>query len=200
MTALAGRRSEHVSETNVRSKKPGRSKLKVLVIRHAIAADPKAFSKTGKGDALRPLTPLGRKKMRRAARGIVRLVPRLDALATSPLTRAIETGEIVAERYDHGHPIRLPALAPGKSAGQVMDWLKEQAEHAGKGSDTTVAIVGHEPSLGQLVSWMLTGLRESFIPFKKGGACLVEFDGEVKPALAKLLWAMKPSQLRELAG
>ena len=81
-----------------------------------------------------------------------------------------------------------------------MDWLREQAEHAKKGSTTSVVIVGHEPGLGQLVSWMLTGLRESFIPLKKGGACLVEFEGEVKPGRGKLLWAMKPSQLRKLAG
>jgi phosphohistidine phosphatase len=173
--------------------------MKVLVIRHAIAEDRKAFAKTGKADALRPLTRAGRKKMRRAARGLLRLVPRLDVLATSPLARAVETGEIVAERYDHKHAIRLPALAPGKSAGHVMDWLKEQAEHAKKGAETTVAIVGHEPALGQLASWMLTGLRESFIPLKKGGACLLEFNGEVKPARAKLLWAMKPSQLRRMS-
>lgn len=188
-----------MAETEERTKKPNRSKLKVLAIRHAIAEDPEAFAKTSKPDALRPLTRAGKKKMRRAARGLVRLVPHLDALATSPLTRAVETGEIVGEGYGYEQPVSLPALAPGKSAGQVMDWLKEQAEHAKKGAETTVAIVGHEPGLGQLVSWMLTGLRESFIPLKKGGACLVEFEGEVKPARAKLLWAMKPSQLRDLA-
>jgi phosphohistidine phosphatase len=189
-----------VAEADEGKKKPNRSRLRVLVIRHAIAADPKAFAKTGKADALRPLTRIGRKKMRRAARGLIRLVPHLDALATSPLTRAVETGAIVAEQYHHEQPVSLPALAPGKSAGQVLDWLKEQAEHAKKGADTTVGIVGHEPGLGQLVSWMLTGLRESFIPLKKGGACLLEFEGEVKPARAKLLWLMKPSQLRKLAG
>ena len=188
-----------MAEADRQTKRQNRSRLKVLVIRHAIAEDPKAFAKKGKTDALRPLTRAGRKKMRRAAGGLARLVPRLDALASSPLTRAVETGEIVAERYDHEKAISLPALAPGKSAGQVMDWLREQAEHAKKGADTTVAIVGHEPGLGQLVSWMLTGLRESFIPLKKGGACLLLFQGEVKPARAKLLWAMKPSQLRELA-
>ena len=188
-----------MGEANNRTKKVTQSRLKVLVIRHAIAADRKEFAKTGKADALRPLTRIGRKKMRRAVRGLARLVPRLDALATSPLTRAVETGEIIAGQYDYEHAVRLPALSPGKSAGQVMDWLKEQAEHAKKGADTTVAIVGHEPGLGQLVSWMLTGLRESFVPLKKGAACLVEFKGEVKPARAKLLWALHPSQLRKLA-
>ncbi len=188
-----------MGEAAQRGKKSGRSRLKVLVIRHAIAGDRDAFAKSGKADALRPLTSPGRKKMRHIARGLARVVPRLDALATSPLTRAMETAEILAERYDHQRVIRLPALAPGKSAGQLMEWLREQAEHARKGADTTVAIVGHEPGLGQVVSWMLTGLRESFVPLKKGGACLVEFTGEVKPARAKLQWAMKPSQLRELA-
>ena len=188
-----------MAEAEVRAKKAAKSRLEVLVIRHAIAEDPKAFAKTGRPDALRSLTGPGRKKMHRAARGLARLVPRLDVLASSPLNRALETAEIVAERYDDQHVIRLPALAPGKSAAQVMDWLREQAEHANKGADVTVAIVGHEPGLGELVSWMLTGLRESFIPLKKGAACLLEFKGEVKPARAKLLWSLKPSQLRNLA-
>ena len=47
---------------------------------------------------------------------------------------------------------------------------------------------------------MLTGLRESFVPLKKGAACLLQFESEVKPARAKLLWAMRPGQLRDLAG
>jgi hypothetical protein len=33
---------------------------------------------------------------------------------------------------------------------------------------------------------------------KKGGACLVEFEEEVKPGRAVLRWLMKPGQLRAL--
>jgi phosphohistidine phosphatase len=187
----------------------GTFSLRVLVIRHAIADDPEAFARRGGGegksstpDALRPLTKPGRRKMRRAARGLARLVPQIDALAASPLTRAAQTAGIVAEAYqaaDDGgrsrklRTVSLAPLSPGKPLGALMSWLQEQRRGA------TVALVGHEPGLGQFASWALTGLRESFIPLKKGGACLIEFAEQVKPGHAKILWCLKPSQLRDIA-
>ena len=63
--------------------------MDLLVIRHAIAEDREVFAGTGKDDSLRPLTDRGRERMQEGARGLVRLVDRLDVLATSPLTRAI---------------------------------------------------------------------------------------------------------------
>jgi phosphohistidine phosphatase len=121
-------------------------------------------------------------------------VPKLDALATSPLTRAIETADILAERYKGLKPVRLSALAPGKAPGLTMEWLREQP------TGRTVAVVGHEPHLGEFVSWCLSGLRESFVELKKGSAVLLEFGGEIKPGRARLIWALKPSHLRALGG
>lgn len=188
-----------MAESENPSDEPNKAKrrLRVLVVRHGVAEEREVSAKTGRPDATRRLTKPGRKKMRKAARGLARLVPRLDVLGTSPLTRAIETGEILAKRFEGARAVRLPALAPGKSVGQVMDWLRDQAARK---PGAVVALIGHEPHLGQLVSWMLTGLRESFVPLKKGGACLLDFQEEVKPARAKLLWVMRPGQLRDLAG
>jgi hypothetical protein len=50
------------------------------------------------------------------------------------------------------------------------------------------------------VSWALTGLQESFVELKKGSACMLRFDEDLKPGRAKMLWLLKPSQLRALAG
>lgn len=183
-----------------------KSALQVLVVRHAIAEDRDTYAKTGHPDGLRPLTDRGRRRMKTAAPALVRLVRRLDAVASSPLARAVETGEIIVKAFEEHQRskdakprcklrlVRLAALAPGKSAGAVLTWLADQPEGA------VVALVGHEPDLSQFVSWALTGLRESFLPLKKGAACLLEFSGEVKPAHATLLWAMKPSHLRMLAN
>ena len=165
-------------------------RLRVLVVRHAVAEERGPFGRTGQPEAARPLTRGGRRKMRRAARGLACLVPRLDRLATSPLTRAVETADIVARACGKPKTQRLAPLAPGKPPGGVLAWLKDQRPGG------TVALVGHEPDLGVFVSWALTGLRESFVPLKKGGACLLEFGGEVKPGRAVLLWLLRPSQLR----
>ena len=172
------------------------NRLRVLVVRHAIAEDREAFAKRARGesDGARPLTREGRRRFEQGAKGLVSLVPKVDALATSPLTRAIETAEILAGHYKGLKLVRLSALAPGKAPGLTLEWLREQP------TGRTVAVVGHEPHLGEFVSWCLSGLRESFVELKKGSAVLLEFGGEIKPGRARLLWALKPSHLRGLGG
>ena len=63
-----------------------------------------------------------------------------------------------------------------------------------------MAAVGHEPSISLILSWLLTGNERRIHAFRKGGACLLEFEGEVAAGTATLLWALTPSQLRELGG
>jgi hypothetical protein len=46
----------------------------------------------------------------------------------------------------------------------------------------------------------LTGGERRILALRKGGACLLEFDGEPAPGTATLLWALTPAQLRALAG
>jgi phosphohistidine phosphatase len=166
--------------------------MKLLVVRHAVAEEREEFAATGKPDDLRPLTDTGRRKMRRAARGLRRLVPRLDVLAPSPLTRATQTAEIVAEAF-HGIQVTpVDELAPDAVPDALVPWLRGQAP------DATVAVVGHEPHLGFLVGWLLTGRHASFVELKKGGACLLEFDDPPAAGGATLLWALPPRQLRAL--
>jgi phosphohistidine phosphatase len=170
--------------------------MKLLVIRHAVAQDKSRFAKTGSDDGARPLTERGRRRMRAGARGLHRLAPKLDLLATSPLTRAAQTTEIVAAAYPGPAPktVTVPQLAPRASVQSVLKWLQTLKK------ESTVAIVGHEPQLGVLVSWLLTGLQESFVEMKKGGACLLELTEEVRPARARLRWLLSPAQLRRLGS
>ena len=168
--------------------------MQLLIIRHAIAEDREAFAKSGEEDALRPLTKDGKKKMRKAAGGLRDLVPKLNLLATSPLTRAAQTADIISEAYGGLRPLPVAALAPGKKPSSLVAWLQDQRP------DLTIALVGHEPDLGLFVSWMLTGLQESFVELKKGGACMLDLgDADVKPGRAKLQWFVKPSHLRAKA-
>lgn len=166
----------------------------VLVIRHAIAEDRKDFAKRSKGadDGLRPLTKDGRRKMRLGARGLACLVPNVDVLASSGLKRAQQTAAIVGLHYPKAKGVRLAELSPNKPVKQLLTWLQ------GQGKDQTVAVVGHEPHLGAFVSWALTGLQESFVELKKGATCMLRFDEDLKPGRAKLVWSLKPGQLRAL--
>ncbi|MGH2830922.1 MAG: SixA phosphatase family protein [Actinomycetota bacterium] len=166
--------------------------MNLLVVRHAIAEHPADYARRHPDDAGRPLTPEGKKKMKRAARGLRALVPEIQLLATSPLTRAVETAEILAETYDGIAPVIVPALAPAQPPAALAQWLERERGHE------TVAIVGHEPGLSRTISWLLAGTERSFVELKKGAACLLTLPETFGAERATLLWALTPSQLRSL--
>jgi len=166
--------------------------MKLLLIRHAIAEESEDFAKTGRDDRLRPLTDEGRKKMKQAARGLQEIVPEIDLLATSPLTRAAQTGAILDSVYGGLSEVEIEELSPEATPGDFLRWLRKQKAE-------TLAAVGHEPSLSLILSWLLTGTERRIFAFRKGGACLLEFPDEVGAGTATLLWALTPAQLRDLA-
>jgi len=165
--------------------------MELLVIRHADAGDAAAFAKSGRPDDERPLSPEGRKKMHQAARGLRGIVPDIAVLATSPLVRARQTADIVAEEFGGLRIDTVPALRPTQPPAALAEWL---ARHR---SDGVVAAVGHEPHLSETVGWLLTGEARSLIELKKGAACLLASDGW-GPGAAVLRWALQPGQLRAL--
>src|SRR5262245_38868182 len=164
--------------------------MQLLVVRHAIAEDRETWAP--RDDALRPLTEAGKKKMKETAKSLRSLIPRLDVLATSPLTRAHQTAAILAKAYDMAEPTTVETLASGQRPTALAPWLRTQAARK------TVAIVGHEPGLGSLVSWLAAGSERSFVELGKGGACLLEVGERVGAGEAMLVWALRPSQLRAL--
>ena len=62
------------------------------------------------------------------------------------------------------------------------------------------AVVGYEPHLSTLITWLISGVEEPRVELKKGGACLLELDGTPGPAAARLVWRNAPRALRQLAG
>ena len=173
--------------------------MNLLVIRHAIAEDKDRFAATGRNDDQRPLTEAGRDKMRRAAEGLRTVVPRVAVLASSPLVRARETAEIVAPAVSVRRVEIVDALRPERKFDELLDWVRERVVPNEEDDDErTVAIVGHEPHLGGLVTWLMSGDTDSRVELKKGGAVLLHFDKEPTAGAAILRWALTPSQLRGL--
>ncbi|HEX4628760.1 MAG TPA: histidine phosphatase family protein [Gemmatimonadales bacterium] len=168
--------------------------MRLLVVRHAIAEDREAFARSHRDDAARPLTAEGRRKMERAAIGLLEVVPELGLLAASPFTRAVQTAEIIGKAYGGVRVERVPALAPGAGVDRVVEWL------AGLRVAGTVAVVGHEPDLGQLVCALLAGSNGPFLELRKGAACLLEFPGPVSRSAATLDWLLGPKHLRRIAA
>ena len=164
--------------------------MQLVLIRHA-RAEERALLKR---DHTRALTVDGRRRMRKAARGLHILLPGLSQIATSPLTRARQTAAIVAEARDDIDVTLLPALAPGEPARAVLVWLRAQP------ADATLALVGHEPDLGRFAAWLLSGRATGFVQFKKGAAALIEFSGAPAAGNGTLVWLLTAAQLAEQKG
>ena len=167
--------------------------MELLIVRHAIAVEREEFAATGRPDGDRPLTDYGRRRMRKNARGIHRIAPRLDVVGASPYLRAADTARIVAETSGVERLETIDALTPDHHPRDLLPWLSQQDPGA------TVAVVGHEPHLGALVTWLVGGRDGVNAEFKKGGACLLRFDGRIDAGTAVLQWMLTPAQLRAIA-
>ena len=167
--------------------------MQLVVIRHAIAGDQEAFArKTGLPDTERPITKAGRKIMKRVAKGLRREVKSIDVLAASPLVRAAQTAAVVSNEYDGMLVETVPALAQ-PVPGVLAKWLRTQRDA------DVVAIVGHEPYLGILITWLMSGLTTSRASIDKGGVYLLDIERSPGPRSATLRWALTPEMLEKLS-
>jgi len=147
-----------------------------------------------KDDALRPLTPKGRRQLRKIAAAIAGLDLRCDQILSSPLVRAKQTAEIVAAGLKLKKQLKFSnALAPAGSPAVLFRQLSRL-----KPSPSRLLLVGHEPDLSRLISRLLTGGLELQLDFKKGGLCKLEVETLRDGKYAKLVWLLTPKQLRSI--
>jgi len=162
------------------------------IMRHGIAV-PRAAAGLS-DDSKRPLTPEGKKKMIQIAAGLNRLGFEVDWIVTSPLVRAVETAEIVAESLGSSVPMDYcDALSPGGSAEALIAFL---AKHLDR---NRVLVVGHEPDLGELAARLIGAGRHAKLAFKKGGCCLITFEEFPPKSPGQLVWWLTPRLLRKMA-
>lgn len=166
--------------------------IKVLIVRHAIAEDREEFKTKGLPDANRPLTEEGEKKFKKVARDICKLWSDIDLIAYSPLTRAVQTAQLLKQRFPEARELQISELKPGQSSEKLIEWLRRV------GRVSTVAIVGHEPDLSEHLAYCINGKRTPVYNFKKGGFALLEFEDRIDKGTAKLICCIQPSHLRKL--
>jgi phosphohistidine phosphatase len=122
--------------------------LRLFLIRHADA-------ESGEPDELRRLSSEGHEQARALGKQLADEGIQPDALLTSPLLRARETGEALAEALAcTSEP--SDALAPGASATTVRE--------AVEGRGDTVIVVGHQPDCSQIAAELGDGTEPRFPP------------------------------------
>jgi phosphohistidine phosphatase len=162
--------------------------IQLYLIRHGLAA---SRGDQFPDDAKRPLTPQGVTRLRREAAGLEALGVRFDIVLTSPLVRARQTAEVLAQALAPRTAVtELAALAPGGAAAATASALAEYSRHG------AIALVGHEPDLGQLAA-RLIGTRAA-IPFKKGAVCRIDMEALPPSRPGRLVWFVTPKMLRKL--
>jgi phosphohistidine phosphatase len=161
----------------------------LYLVRHA-QAEP---ARSGMEDADRVLSREGREDTVLAARGLRRLGVRLELFLVSPLRRAQETARLLAASLSARIEEHAP-LAPGRGAEEILQSL------TGYSSLTSVALVGHEPDLGQLASLLLSGdARYMPLPFQPGQVAAIEV-GSLPPRAPGLLRWFIPQRALVLIG
>ena len=137
------------------------------------------------------MTPLGVKKMRRNAAALAKLQVGIDEIWTSPLLRARQTADILAEGLGlAATPQVVKGLEPGGDSAQLIRRLERRAALGG------IVLVGHEPDLGQLATQLLTGSRRAAVEFKKGAVACIEVDDVHSPLRGRLHWLLAPKHMR----
>ena len=160
----------------------------LFLIRHGIAEE---RGDAWPDDAKRPLSEDGIERFQKSARGLARLDVWIDVVLTSPLVRARQTAEIVASAFDpRPSIITIESLAPGGSYASLVADLEKH------GRKTRIALVGHEPGIGELGA-RLIGSRHSF-EFKKGAVCRIDVD-EIPPVgPGDLRWFLTPKVMASI--
>ena len=162
--------------------------FELYLIRHGVA---ESRGEAWPDDTKRPLTEDGMSRLRKSARALARLGVMFDVVLTSPLVRTQQTAEIVASASSPKPPIiNVDALAPDGSTAAVISELEKHSKR------TRIAIVGHEPGIGELAS-KLIGMRAE-LEFKKGA--IARIDVEILPPKGPgvLRWFVPPKFLRNL--
>lgn len=174
------------------SVRPDQVKLTVFVLRHGEAGAPLDDPKQ---DDERSLTKVGRREMDEVARALPLLGVKIDAIATSPLPRALQTAEIVARKFK-----KLNIL-------EEWDELKYTSETSGLyrrlarvKNGSSILLVGHEPHLSGLIAEIISGKTSANIVLKKAGLAKIRIN-EFKPKVTgELRWLLPPKLMKKMMG
>ncbi len=143
--------------------------LKLYLIRHGIALDPRHDLP----DEQRPLTPQGQTKTQKVAQRLQQLDLHFERILTSPLVRAQQTAQILLEQGLSDRLETCAALAPG---GNIQDFCQTQTA-----PDAVLALVGHQPDLGDWAERFLWGQGGNKFLLKKAGIIGIQL-----PATARI--------------
>lgn len=165
--------------------------MNLYIVRHAIAVQ--RGTPEYKDDSQRPLTDEGRKKMKKIVKGLSNLKLELDTILSSPYARARDTAKILAKEFAGTDKIAFSDnLIPPGNFEKLIQEIHDQH------NVNSLALVGHEPMLSSLISWLTTGNTDMRLTLKKGGVAYLSTDNLYQDGRATLEWLLTPALMLEL--
>lgn len=157
----------------------------IVLLRHGIAEDPTPEKK----DEDRSLTAEGHARMKEIARGLSRVLPKAQAIYSSPLLRAVQTALWVSKGYQSRAAVTTTeALVPGASTKDFLALIASIKERR-------AVIIGHEPTLTDDLRALVELNQWDRVELKKGGCYGVRILGD---GTAVWEWMLTPRILRKL--
>jgi phosphohistidine phosphatase len=149
--------------------------VELILWRHAEA-------EIGEPDLGRKLTPRGEKQARRVAEWLHAHLPDSARILVSPAIRAQQTAKALAQ-VAHRKLKTVEDIAPGANVSDLLlsaDWPRAKVP---------VVIVGHQPTLGHVASFLLAGETQEWAVRKSGVWWLSsrERDGEEQAVLRAVI-------------
>lgn len=162
--------------------------MNLYIIRHAEALP--AGGKVG-DDRERILSPQGEKDALIVGGHLLRLDQEIRLLLTSPLKRAVQTGENIARSYGRSlSPKATPNLAPGFD---VPDLLKEIFSLS---NGASVVAIGHMPEVNHLVAHLIAHNAPTMIEMRPGTIAHVALQGTPARPVGQLRSVLFPGMIR----
>jgi phosphohistidine phosphatase len=161
----------------------------LYLVRHAIAAE---RGPELPDDDKRPLTVEGIARFKSVVKGLRVLDVEVDLVVTSPLVRARQTADLLSAGLTSRPLVRMmDRLAPGHAPQEVLSQLARAARRR------RVALVGHEPGLGELAAHLIGATRP--LVFRKGAVCRIDLQSLTGDRAGTLVWFIPPKALRRIA-
>lgn len=157
--------------------------MEVYLIRHGIAAQRGTYA----DDEQRPLIDKGIKKTTQVATSLLASGLKFDLILTSPLVRASQTADILKQVGLSKTVEIFAALKPDGDLKQWLVWLQQWQVNNPEGK---LALVGHQPDLGNWAEMLLWGAVKGQIVVKKAGIVGLELPGIGTPVVRSTLFLL----------
>jgi phosphohistidine phosphatase len=158
----------------------------IFILRHGKAED----AGPGGSDADRRLTKKGQDEITAVAQWISRQGLVLDLIAASPLARARETAEIVANALNARERLVIwKTLGPGGNPDTVHRQISRHPDVR------AILLVGHEPLLSSLISRIITGDENAGIVMTKGALAKIQNYSWYERPSGELVWLLTAKQM-----